>query len=271
MLRGSGMAFEFHVTTGPDDAAALVDDGVAAGYRRFAVVGGDGTTEQVVDALMQRPWSSPPTLGVVPIGSGSDFVRTFGFGRSLSDAVARLAHGEQYVIDVGRVDGPWGSRHFVNVADIGIAAATIPVAMRLPRRLGGKRYPAAFWIALPRFPPADVEVRVGTRTYEGPAINVVIANGQFFGGGMNIAPKAMLVDGEFDVQVFTGPRRHAVTLMPRVIRGLHLRHPGVRRFSGSEVTVRVARPWPVDADGEMLGRTDELRATIIPAALQLQI
>ena len=50
---------------------------------------------------------------------------------------------------------------------------------------------------------------------EGTAINVVAANAQFFGGGLNIAPKAMLTDGEFDVQVFTGPRRQVFSLLPR--------------------------------------------------------
>ena len=270
-LERSGLAHEFSLTAGHGDASRLVTEGIAAGYRRFAVVGGDGTTEQVADALMDHDWSTPPALGVIPIGSGSDFVRTFGFGRSVSDAVARLADGEPYPIDVGRVDGPWGRRHFVNVADIGIAAATIPVAMRLPRWLGGTRYPAAFWLVLPRFRTAEVEVEVGDRTYRGPAINVVIANGQFFGGGMNVAPKAMLMDGEFDVQVFTGPKRHAVTLMPRVMRGLHLRHSGVRRFTGPEVSVRVTSPWPVDVDGELLDVTNELRASILPAALHLQV
>jgi diacylglycerol kinase family enzyme len=98
-----------------------------------------------------------------------------------------------------------------------------------------------------------VSVKVDRHTFDGAAITVVVANGQFFGGGLNIAPRTVLADGEMDVQVFRGPRRQAFAIMPRVMRGTHLTHRGVQRFSGTHIHVAVPPVWPIEADGEILG------------------
>jgi diacylglycerol kinase family enzyme len=86
---------------------------------------------------------------------------------------------------------------------------------------------------------------------------------------MNVAPKAMLVDGDLDVQVFTGPKRQALMLQPMVTRGTHLRHPSVRRMTGSRVVVESAAPWPAEADGEYLGEGN-VEASVLPAALRFK-
>ena len=86
--------------------------------------------------------------------------------------------------------------------------------------------------------------------------HVVVANGQFFGGGLNIAPRSVLSDGAMDVQIFRGCRRQAFSIMPRVLMGTHLSHSGVQRFSGSRISIEVPEAWPVEADGEILGSGD---------------
>ncbi len=70
---------------------------------------------------------------------------------------------------------------------------------------------------------------------------------------MNVAPRATLVDGKLDVQVFKGPRRLALSVMPRVVKGTHLSHKAVRRYIGGAVTIDVPASWPVESDGEVLG------------------
>ncbi len=171
-------------------------------------------------------------------------------------------------MDVGHLSGPWGDRYFLNVAQAGLGASVVQLAERLPDRLGALRYKVAIWPSLIRFPRAEIELDLGKRTYSGPAMMVVLANGQFFDGGMNVAPKAMLGDGELDVQVFQGPKRLAIALQPRLTRGTHLSHPSVRRWSSA--TVKLAVEWPVEADGEYLGR-GQLEARIVPGALDVKI
>lgn len=261
---------DIEVSTSAEHLQELVDGGIAAGRRDFMAVGGDGTTNLIVDRMMRHAWESPPRLAILPSGSGSDFIRTFGLPRDLEAVAARVANESPYLVDVGLLKWSGGDRYFLNVADIGIAAATVPLADRLPRRLGGFRYMAAFWMTLPRFQPATVHLLVGERSFTGEALNVVVANGQFFGGGINVAPKAMLNDGAFDIQVFAVPKRRALDLMPRVVRGTHLRHSGVKRFVGGTFSLETEPGWPVEADGEYVGTTP-ITGEIVPGALEVMI
>ncbi|MDH5373334.1 MAG: acylglycerol kinase family protein, partial [Acidimicrobiia bacterium] len=93
------------------------------GWTHFAVVGGDGTLNVVVDALMQRAWADPPTVALLPSGTGSDFARTFALPQRLEEAAAHLVGDRTYPVDVGLAEGSWGSRAFVNEVQAGLGAA----------------------------------------------------------------------------------------------------------------------------------------------------
>ena len=253
-----------------EHVADLVAEGLRAGARRFLAVGGDGTASLVVDALLQRTPDEPPILGILPGGSGCDFVRTFGFSQVLEDAAPRLADPTLYPVDVAVVEGEWGTRHVLNAVDIGVLAATVHAAEGLTRRFGRFRYKAAFWLTLPLFRTTDVTVTMERRHFTGRAANVVLANGQFFGFGANVAPKATLVDGVLDVEVFACSKWRAMALYPRVVRGTHLTDKDVRRYRSGDLLVETARPWPVEVDGDYLGSTP-LRARVLPAAIRFAV
>ena len=139
-----------------------------------------------------------------------------------------------------------------------------------PRRLGQLRYSVAFWLTLARFPPGSAVVRAGQHEFAGRIVNVTLANGQFFGGGLNIAPRASVQDGLLDVQIFQAPRTAAFAVMPRLLWGAHLTHRAVRRYVVDAVTVDGPAAWPVEADGEQIG-TGSIRARLLPRALRFKI
>ena len=252
-----------------DDVARLVDAAVVAGRRRFVAVGGDGTVNLVANALLAHEWAEPPVLGILPAGTGCDFVRVFGIPQDVEHAARHLVGEETYRSDAAIIEGEWGRRHFMNIAQAGIGAASATTADKLAR-LGGLRYQTAFWVNLPRFPRTDVTVRVGKRTYQGDAISVIFANGQFFGNGMNVAPKATLVSGQIDAQVITARKRQAPLLMRKAVRGLHLGSREVHRMRGADFEIETKDPWPVEADGEYLGRTP-VHGRMVPAAIDIKI
>jgi YegS/Rv2252/BmrU family lipid kinase len=269
-LRAATVDHELRVSRSAGHVAELVAEGRAAGAVRFVAVGGDGTLNLVLNAVLAEEMTPVPTLAILPAGSGSDFIRTFALPKDLESGARRLANPETYRCDVGVLQGSFGARYFLNVADVGVAAASVMVADRLPRRLGGIRYAVGFWLNLARFPAREIELEAGGRVYAGRAINVVAANGQFFGGGMNVAPRAALMDGLFDLQVFSGPRRQAFSVMPRVVRGTHLGHPGVTRIAASEFRLTCDPAWPVEADGELLGR-GSCTGRVVPGAVDFVI
>ncbi|MCQ3804387.1 MAG: diacylglycerol kinase family protein [bacterium] len=243
---------------------------VVSSEGRVAVSGGDGTLSLTVNALCGEQWADPPGVAMLPSGSACDFIRTFGLSRHLGEAVSRLGTDQWYDIDVGSLEGEWGRRFFINVAEAGVGAAAAETAARLPGWVGAARYGLAFAARLPRFPRATVTVEGVRRTLKAEALAVIVANAQFFAWKWNIAPKANLVDNRLDVQIFTPRKSQLPVAVPKIIKGMHLKERWVQRRSWESFEVITDPPWPVEADGDMVGYTP-MKVSSIPAAIRFKI
>ncbi len=261
---------DVHVPSSPDEAAEIITRSARDGRSRFAVAGGDGTANLAANVLLGLGLDMQPTLGILPVGTGCDLLKTFGLPMGLREAAAHLATDDTYLIDVATLEGAWGLRYFLNVAQVGAGAAAAETAPKLSRRLGSVRYPLAFGVRLPRFPKAHVRIETERRTYESEALAVIMANAQFFAGGWNVAPKATLVDGVLDIQVINAKKIQAPAIVPKVIRGTHLTDPSVRRFSAAEFHIETEPVWPLEADGDLIGNTS-VSGRVVPAAIRLKI
>ncbi len=270
ILHSLNIDAEVIVPESRQETTRLIQATARDGAVRFAVAGGDGTVNLAVNALLELDLGFRPVIGVLPAGSGCDLLRTFGLPQDLAAAAAHLATEDTYDIDVATLEGEWGLRYFVNVAQAGVGAAAAQTASRIGRWLGSARYPMAFAARLPRFPRAHVRVTTERRTIESEAMAVILANAQFFAGGWNVAPKATLVDGVLDIQVINCRNTQASALVPKVIKGTHLRDPSVRRFTAAEFTVETEPLWPVECDGDLIGNTT-VRGRVVPAAISLKI
>lgn len=257
-------------------ATELARDALAQGERFLVAVGGDGTIGEVVNGMLldDRPVADDAVLGVVAAGSGSDFVRTFGFPATATTAVRHLLTDRLFPIDVGKVMYREGaeerSRYFANLAQVGLGGQVARRAARLPSFLGRGRQFLGFWLSVAGYRPCEVEVRADRREHRGQAVNVVVANGQFSGGGMRISPRSYPSDGKLDVQVSVGPKSEAFTLLPEMYRGDHLPNRNIKEMKGSRVVVDAERPLPVEADGEVLGTTPAT-FTVLPETIRLKI
>jgi diacylglycerol kinase (ATP) len=283
-LEQLGLDYEILETLHPRHATDLARVAVAGGCDVLAVVGGDGTLNEVSQAYIDvggQPLTGPP-LALIPCGTGSDFGRVCApTGSAIRPALERLAARKLRPLDLGIITvhdlgGQPVSRAFVNIASVGISGEVDERVERGPKWLGGK---AAFLLgtlgaALAyRNLPVEIEID-GQSWHRGPVLIAAIANGQFLGGGMHIAPHADFGDGSFDV-VCVGDltRAQFLTLFPTVYRGAHLGLAAVRSVRARDVSVRALRDEKqvlVDVDGETPGYLP-LRARIFPGALQLVV
>jgi diacylglycerol kinase (ATP) len=277
VLTDLGIDFELDV---PPTAVAMSEAIAAAageGQTRLAVVGGDGTVNVAVNQILRSEWQSAPQLGILPGGTGCDLLRTFGMSHDLGEAARHLLGDSLYPIDVGRLEGSWGVRYFVNVAQTGVGAGAAESAAHLSRSWGKARYPLAFIGRLPGFPATEVTVEmekgpdgVAARSHRGPALAAIFANGQFFAGGWNVAPRSSLTDGRLDLQLVNCKKSYAIRLVPKIIKGLHLTDSAVRRYATGAFELATATSWPIEADGDPVGNTP-VSVSVVPGAVNLKI
>lgn len=260
-LERRGLEYELRETQGPGHASEIAREALLAGNRFIVAVGGDGTIHEVVNGMLEedRAIMSDPVLGVIAAGTGCDFIKTFGLPGMTPHAVAHLDGPTAFPIDIGKVtfqdEGRQVTRYFANVAEVGIGAEVVARARRLPRILGPTVYFFAFWLTLRSHKAAHVKVDLVDRQYEGPMNNLVVANGQFFGGGMKIAPKAAPTDGLLDVQIEHARKREAIAILPKVYKGEHVPHRDIKEAKRVRVSISSERPLLIEADGEVLGHT----------------
>jgi YegS/Rv2252/BmrU family lipid kinase len=277
-LRSAGVTFDLHRTAAADDATQAVRAALAAGYRTVIVVGGDGTLNEVVNGFFDvegSPIGSEATLALLPSGTGGDFRRAVGIPDKLAPAARLIASGSRRRIDAGRVDFAGGQRRFfINIADCGMGGEVVARVNRSAHKAGGMWGSAMFLSAslstLLGYVSRNARIDIDGIRIERDVRSVVIANGQYFGGGMRVAPGAEFDDGRFDVVIIgeTG-RTRALTGIPSLYRGRHIARREVEVHRARVVRVSCdGAPMLFDVEGEQVGTTPAT-LTCIPGAISL--
>lgn len=269
--------FEVRKTERAWHAAELTKDAAVGGASTIVSVGGDGTLNEVTNGLLDgtgRPWNPDTRLAVLSLGTGSDFIKTLGETRAPEDLVHRLKEGRTRLIDAGLCEytaaGVPHTRYFLNVAEVGSGGAVVDRVNRTTKILGGK---TSFLIAILRTLPKYENTRVAYEADGGPRTeavmnDLVVANGRFFGGGLQPAPHADLEDGLFDVVIigdidFKTTRKNLDLLR----EGKHLELPYIKWFRARDLTVDAGEEM-IDLDGEFVGRHAR-HFRVVPRAIRL--
>ena len=262
-LEERGLEHRTYVANGTDPSV-LATSALDEGFRFLVAVGNDPTVQDVVNGMFRdgHPIREEPVLGVIGAGSGCDLVRSFGVPGDTESAAAHLAGDNTYALDLMKITattagGERLTRYGHNLAQVGMGAQQVACSAKAPAWLGGSRRFYGFWCGYLKTKAARFTVEHDTRTWEGRAWNVVVANAQFTGGGLRLSPRSFPGDGILDALVFTGPRSGAYTQLPRLFRhGDHVPDPHIQELKAKiRFEIRSERPMPVLADGVALGIT----------------
>jgi diacylglycerol kinase (ATP) len=278
-LRAENFVFDFAFTERPWHTVELTRAALAAGSDLVVAVGGDGTLNEVVNGMFDTngtPINPSAALGIIPSGTGGDFARTAGIPRDPLSAARHLARATQTrPLDIGEMiyerDAKAMRRFFVNVAGMGFDAEVIEHTERGGKRGGGTiPYYSALVTTIWRYRNKQVVVRMDDQRIEGRMNSVVVCNGKFFGGGMQIGPNATLDDGLFHVIILGDLGRLEVMLnTPRLYNGTILEHPKVSEYRARTVVIEAKQRMLIEADGEFIG-PGPATFRIQPAAVQLR-
>lgn len=266
-------------TTGPGDATRITRDAIRAGYDVVLAVGGDGTINEVVngffdgDGLIRKGVH----FGVVPLGSGSDFVRSFDQFEGFSKHEWLNRYSKAYPIDLGRViytaaDGGQHLRYFVNVSDVGIGAETCRRVETGYKKLGGVLgFFSGTVVTMMLYKNTEFEIGIDDYHAKGRYTGIIISNGRYFGGGMEIAPLAKLDSGVFNVLAIGDISRiELIRNFLKVYKGTHLSHPAIDFREARSVRVRPEKAVALEMDGEC-AIIVEATYTIVTHAIELLV
>ena len=302
--------FDWSFTRRRGDGRVLAREAARAGANLVVAVGGDGTASEVVDGLAQDGDPLPPDIverrdaatepghprlgcgtrraelrgevafGFIPRGTGGDFSRSLAWPSDLGEAARILAAGAERTIDLGRIeftgaDGRPQVRRFANVAGFGISGRVVQEVERAGKSFGGKM---AFMLASARVLAGWRDQPVRWRADGGPwresrVTAFSVCNGRYFGGGMLVAPEALVDDGLLDVTIWTGIGLSDFILKKGMLYdGTHVRLPNTQtlRVRTIEAEPLCAEPVLLDVDGEQPGMLPA-RFTIVPGALRARV
>lgn len=263
VLAEAGVKGEISLTARPGHAVELARDAVRAGATVVAAAGGDGTIHEVGQALV----GTEAALGVLPMGSGNDYIRVLGIPKDLSGAAAALARGKRRAVDVADVNGQFSLNSF----GMGVEGQIAADYKRMRFLKGEIGYLYATILEVVRFRAFRAEVAGDGWTFAGKLLSVSVMNGPYAGGGYHLAPQARLDDGVLDVGLIGNyPRLVRFVVLPKTRDGTYLDLARVHAKKAERVKIRSDRPLPVHMDGELLPEpVQEIDLALRPRALHV--
>ena len=261
-------------------ATELTVTAVKAGYRRIIVVGGDGTLHEVVNGLFIQQEVRPDEvlLAVVAVGTGNDWVRTFGISDRYAEAVRAIAEEYSFLQDVGVVSYEEAhyrqNRYIVNVAGVGFDAFVVRrlTHLRQKGRTSRWRQVRAAVHAFFRYKSTGVKVWVDDRlVYNNLLLSVAIGICKYNAGGWQQLPEAVADDGMLDLSLIRPVHFwHILFRLRYLFNGGIYRIRHILKERGSRIRIESSPEISVEVDGELLGETP-LEFSVVPKAIRIVV
>jgi len=268
-LEGTTYKYSIYTTKAAGDAERFVRETCETGRKvRFYVCGGDGSFHEAVNGAKGFPEAE---LGVIPVGTGNDFVRNFGRKGDFMDILSQV-EGKSMPCDVIDING----RYVVNMANIGFDCEVAAKASEWKKKplISG---PAAYLMGIPSEFAKPMGKRMSFRWVDGTTMTgkyllCTLANGSFCGGGFCSSPEAALDDGLMDVGIVQMlPRRKFVGILPKYKTGTYLDtklgKEKVLYEKYGKLELAVAEPTHICIDGE-ISKFTYLKAQMVPRAFR---
>ncbi|HET8576630.1 MAG TPA: diacylglycerol kinase family protein [Methylomirabilota bacterium] len=261
-LRARGVRATLQMTAAPGDAERLAREARTAGVGLIIVHGGDGTVNEVLQALV----GSGTLLGVWPGGTSNVVSRELDLPSGVEKLADVLAARRIRRVSVGRA----GERYFLLMAGVGLDAVLVQRVNPALKRLAGE---GAYWMAgigqLTDWHPMRFLVEAEGMQYG--ATFAVVANSAWYGGGLHFAPHANMDDDQLDLCLFDSIKRHQFARYLVAARtGSHLEMDGVTYVRVRRAVAQGGGDQFVQVDGELLGPLP-VTFECVPAALSLVV
>lgn len=244
-----GLKYEIRHITEELDSASIAKE-YSESKNVIYVVGGDGTLTRTLSGVI----GTANSLGIIPAGSGNDSYKT----------IKKLPHGNTK-IDIGKIN----DTYFINTACTGIDAEVgnnIDILRNtiIPTK---QLYNSSIVYTFFKYKFKKVKFKANVKEMEKKYTILTICNGGYYGGGYNIAPKAMLTDGMLDI--YYAEKMNKFKIIPLLLKLKNGKHEGkryVHKFRTNHVELEFEEEITFNIDGEKL-TDNKFVIDLLPEAL----
>lgn len=242
-MKSARWHYEIAVPSSEDETKKVARESHEKGFDTVIAVGGDGTIHTVLEGMDY----TKQALGILPLGSGNDIVRMLKLKDGQRAAIDNIINGGDWRIDIGMCnDTP-----FLNTAGIGIDSETLKVR-RETKGFVKRNYVLLFLKTLGRLKPFRARITADGELIEDDFDWVITCNNNYIGGGMMVAPNAVLDDGLLDlILIRKAPRWKMVMNIPNIFKGTHSRMEEVSMTQVREVYLETDQPMEMGVDGDL--------------------
>ena len=239
-----------HLTEHPGHATELAREAAARGASTVISIGGDGTLTETAAGLR----GTSAALGVIPAGTGNDFVKTIGTPRDWRAALEFILSHPARPVDTGVAN----DRFFLNVCGTGFDVMVLDYAESAKKHARGI-WPYLYGVlrAIAAFKPIPMHIEIGSETVlDGNYMICSIGNGRYIGGGIPITPLADVIDGQFELLVVDAvPRWRIPFYLPSLMMGTLYKRKPAHRYLASRCVLSSPH-MRMNLDGEIFPMPD---------------
>jgi len=277
ILNHSGLHYQLHVSEYAGHSFMLAKDLALNGATHFIVAGGDGTLNEIVNGIFNGKIShcDQVVIGMLPVGTGNDWIRTFGIPDHYQKAMDIILKGKTVVQDVGLVEYPEQersiSRYFVNIAGFGFDAmvATRANALKNSGLSGIRVYIESFLWSYLNHKAGQTMIVIDGEKLSVNLFSASVGIGKFNGGGMMQVPDANPVNGFFHITIIRNLSIWGIlSNFLKLYNGSFVRDYRVSTHTGKQVQLTAGKPISGEVDGESMGNSN-FNLKIIPHQLRV--
>lgn len=265
LLRNDDIRHDAVFTEHKHHATELTVTAANQGYRKIIVIGGDGTLNEVVNGLFIQKAVEPREmlLAVIAVGTGNDWVRTFGIPQHYSEAIRAIREERSFLQDVGTVTYTEShytqTRYMANVAGLGFDAHVISTFNHLKMKgyKGGWMYLYSILKSYFRYKSSGARIWVDDEVvFNDLMFSLAIGICKYNGGGVQQLPNALADDGLLDLTIIRPVHWwHIVFRLKKLFNGDIYQIGHVIHAQGRKVRIEAAPSIQLETDGELMGGT----------------
>jgi YegS/Rv2252/BmrU family lipid kinase len=262
ILQREGIRYEPYFTDRRLHASIIARNKIKEGYSKIIVVGGDGTMNEVINGVFaqKRVHTTEVMLGMISVGTGNDWARTFNIPSDYEGAVRTIKQQKTFIQDAGLVfyrknEKEW-KRYFINIAGMGFGARVVERANHMKEK--GKSGPFLYFynilFSLFLYRAKKAVIAIDGTSYNRKIFSLNVGIGKYNGGGMIQVPHAIADDGLYSITLIKKiGKLNLIANMKKLYNGKITQHSKVETYMCKSLQIDGSTLLKLETDGESLG------------------